>query len=250
MMIFDKNKESLTVNKDFNNNIPDFSRRKKALKIILSLLVISLIILAIQLFYIDDLSYLQGNLAIINSFIAFILLFIYITLTADMYVTIKRIKEREKVEVPNEFRVDAFKQTYFIILYTIILIIFIFIFVLSIVFKIGIFGIIFSILGIGIFSCFLSIMIKSRKYSLEVRNRNIKVLYKNQEIEVLEIKDIPFVAFFGSGKEKVKKGDYPIMEICNIKGEILRIPLSLKNYWLMKKYFLKYAIEISDTYKN
>jgi len=38
MMIFDKNKESLTVNKDFNNNIPDFARRKKALKIILSLL--------------------------------------------------------------------------------------------------------------------------------------------------------------------------------------------------------------------
>jgi len=218
-MIFHRNKESFTVNKDFNNNIPDFSRRKKALKIILSLLVISLIILAVQLFYIDDLSYLQENLAIINSFVAFILLFIYIMLTADMYVTIKRIKEREKVEVPNEFRVDAFKQTYFI-------------------------------LGIGIFSYFLSVMIKSRKYSLEVRNRNIKVLYKNQEIEVLEIKDIPFVAFFGSGKEKVKKGDYPIMEICNIKGEILRIPLSLRNYWLMKKYFLKYAVETSDTYKN
>ena len=121
MMIFDKNKESLTVNKDFNNNIPDFSRRKKALKIILSLLVISLIILAVQLFYIDDLSYLQGNLTIINSFIAFILLFLYITLTADMYVTIKRIKEREKIEVPNEFRVDGLKQTYFIILYLIVL---------------------------------------------------------------------------------------------------------------------------------
>ena len=236
------------MNKDFDNNIPDFSRRKKALKIILSLLVISLIILAVQLFYTDNLSYLQGNLAIINSFVAFILLFIYIMLTADMYVSIKRIKEREKVEVPNEFRVDAFKQTYFIILYTIILIIFIFIFVLSIVFKIGIFGIVFSILGIGIFSYFLSVMIKSRKYSLEVRKRNIKVLYKNQEIEVLEIKDIPFVAFFGSGKEKVKKSDYPIMEICNIKGEILRIPLSLRNYWLMKKYFLKYRVNINDIY--
>ena len=37
-MIFDKNKESLIMNKDLNNNIPDFSRRKKALKIILSLL--------------------------------------------------------------------------------------------------------------------------------------------------------------------------------------------------------------------
>ena len=249
MMIFDKNKECFTVNKDFNNNIPDFSKRRIGLKVILFLLVISLAILVVQLFFKESLSFTQGNLAIINSFVAFILLFLYITLTADMYVTIKRIKEREKVEVPNEFRVDAFKQTYFIVLDTVILIIFIFILVLSIVFKIGIFGIIFSILGIGIFSYFLSIMIKSRKYSLEVRNRNIKVLYKNQEIEVLEIKDIPFVAFFGSGKEKVKKGDYPIMEICNIKGEILRIPLSLRNYWLMKKYFLKYAVEISDTYE-
>ena len=238
------------MSKDFDNNIPNFATRKKVLKLILFLLVVSLAILVVQLFFKESLSFTQGNLAIINSFIAFILLFIYIMLTADMYVTIKRIKEREKVEVPNEFRVDAFKQTYFIVLDTVILIIFIFIFVLSIVFKIGIFGIIFSLLGIGIFSYFLSVMIKSRKYSLEVRNRNIKVLYKNQEIEVLEIKDIPFVAFFGSGKEKVKKGDYPIMEICNIKGEILRIPLSLRNYWLMKKYFLKYAVETSDTYKN
>ena len=238
------------MNKNFDNNILDFTKRKKALKLILFLLVISLVVLVVQLFFKDSLSFSEGNLTIINSFIAFILLFIYITLTADMYVSIKRIKERKNVEVPNEFRVDAFKQTYFIVLDTVILIIFIFIFVLSIVFKIGIFGIIFSLLGIGIFSYFLSVMIKSRKYSLEVRNRNIKVLYKNQEIEVLEIKDIPFVAFFGSGKEKVKKGDYPIMEICNIKGEILRIPLSLRNYWLMKKYFLKYAVEISDTYEN
>ena len=237
------------MNKESDSNIPDFSTRKKVLKLILFLLIISLAILVVQLFFKESLSFTQGNLAIINSFIAFILLFLYITLAADMYVSIKRIKEREKIEVPNEFRVDAFKQTYFIVSDTVILIIFIFILVLSVVFKIGIFGIIFSLFGIGIFSYFLSAMIKSRKYSLEVRNRNIKVLYKNQEIEVLEIKDIPFVAFFGSGKEKVKKGDYPIMEICNIKGEILRIPLSLKNYWLMKKYFLKYAVEISDTYE-
>ena len=181
------------MNNDFNNNIPDFSTRKKVLKLILFLLIISLAILVVQLFFKESLSFTQGNLAIINSFIAFILLFIYIMLTADMYVTIKRIKEREKVEVPNEFRIDAFKQTYFIILYTVILIIFIFILVLSVVFKIGIFGIIFSLFGISIFSYFLSAMIKSRKYSLEVQNRNIKVLYKNQEIEVLEIKDMLFL---------------------------------------------------------
>ena len=236
------------MNNDFNSNIPDFSTRKKVLKIILFLLIISLAILVVQLFFKESLSFTQGNLVIINSFVAFILLFLYIVLIADMYVSIKRIKEREKVELSNEFRVDAFKQTYFLISDTVILIIFIFILVLSVVFKIGIFGIIFSLFGISIFSYFLSAMIKSRKYSLEVQNRNIKVLYKNQEIEVLEIKDIPFVAFFGSGKEKVKKSDYPIMEICNIKGEILRIPLSLRNYWLMKKYFLRYRVNVNDIY--
>ena len=236
------------MSKDFDNNIPNFTTRKKVLKLILFLLVVSLAILVVQLFFKESLSFTQGNLAIINSFVAFILLFLYIVLIADMYVSIKRIKEREKIEVPNEFRVDAFKQTYFLISDTVILIIFIFILVLSVVLKIGIFGIIFALFGIGIISYFLSIMIKSRKYSLEVQNRNIKVLYKNQEIEVLEIKDIPFVAFFGSGKEKVKKGDYPIMEICNIKGEILRIPLSLRNYWLMKKYFLKYRVNVNDIY--
>mgnify|MGYP006953367624 CR=1 FL=1 len=238
------------MSKDFDNNIPNFATRKKVLKLILFLLVVSLAILVVQLFFKESLSFTQGNLAIINSFVAFILLFLYIVLIADMYVSIKRIKEREKVELPNEFRVDAFKQTYFLISDTVILIIFIFILVLSVVFKIGIFGIIFSLFGISIFSYFLSAMIKSRKYSLEVQNRNIKVLYKNQEIGAFKIGDISFVGFSGSRGQEVKKGDYPIMEICNIKGEILRIPLSLKNYWLMKKYFLKYAVEISDTYEN
>ena len=97
------------MSKDFDNNIPDFTTRKKNLKLILFLLVISLAILVVQLFFKESLSFVQGNLTIINSFVAFILLFLYITLTADMYVTIKRIKEREKIEVPNEFRVDGFK---------------------------------------------------------------------------------------------------------------------------------------------
>ena len=83
------------MNKDFDNNIPDFTTRKKVLKLILFLLVISLAILVVQLFFKESLSFVQGNLTIINSFVAFILLFLYITLTADMYVTIKRIKYRD-----------------------------------------------------------------------------------------------------------------------------------------------------------
>ena len=237
------------MNKNFDNNILDFTKRKKALKLILFLLVISLVVLVVQLFFKDSLSFSEGNLTIINSFVAFILLFLYITLTADMYVTIKRIKEREKIEVPNEFRVDGFKQTYFIILYIIVLLS-----ALALVFASIITGqnIVMTLMGIVItiiVSTYIYSMIKNTKFSLEVKNKNIKIFYKNQEIGTFEIEDISFVAFSGSGGQKVKKGDYPIMAVYSLRGEeFLRMPLSLRNYWLMKKYFLKYNIDIEDSY--
>lgn len=235
------------MDKDFDNNIPDFTKRKIALKMILLLLVISLVVLVIQLFFKESLSFAQGNFVIINSFIAFILLFLYITLTADMYVTIKRIKEREKIEVPNEFKIDSLKQTYFIILYIIVLLSALALVFASIITDQHIIMILVSIVIVIIVSNFIYSMIKSRKYSLEVKNRNIKVFYKNQEIGTFEMQDISFVAFSGSGGQKVKKGDYPIMAVYSLRGEeFLRIPLSLRNYWLMKKYFLKYNIDIED----
>ena len=237
------------MNKDFDNNIPDFTKRKIALKMILLLLVISLVVLVIQLFFKESLSFAQGNFVIINSFIAFILLFLYITLTADMYITIKRIKEREKIEVPNEFKIDSLKQTYFIILYIIVLLSALALVFASIITDQHIIMILVSIVIVIIVSNFIYSMIKSRKYSLEVKNRNIKVFYKNQEIVTFEMQDISFVAFSGSGGQKVKKGDYPIMAVYSLRGEeFLRIPLSLRNYWLMKKYFLKYNIDIEDAY--
>ena len=237
------------MDKDFDNNIPDFTKRKIALKMILLLLVISLVVLVIQLFFKESLSFAQGNFVIINSFIAFILLFLYITLTADMYVTIKRIKEREKIEVPNEFKVDSLKQTYFIILYIIVLLSVLALVFASIITDQHIIMILVSIVIVIIVSNFIYSMIKSRKYSLEVKNRNIKVFYKNQEIGTFEMQDISFVAFSGSGGQKVKKGDYPIMAVYSLRGEeFLRIPLSLRNYWLMKKYFLKYNVDIEDAY--
>ena len=237
------------MNKDFDNNIPDFTKRKIALKMILLLLVISLVVLVIQLFFKESLSFAQGNFVIINSFIAFILLFLYITLTADMYITIKRIKEREKIEVPNEFKIDSLKQTYFIILYIIVLLSALALVFASIITDQHIIMILVSIVIVIIVSNFIYSMIKSRKYSLEVKNRNIKVFYKNQEIGTFEMQDISFVAFSGSGGQKVKKGDYPIMAVYSLRGEeFLRIPLSLRNYWLMKKYFLKYNADIEDAY--
>ena len=85
------------------------------------------------------------------------------------------MKEREKIEVSNEFRVDGLKQTYFIILYLIVLLS-----ALALVFASIITGqhIIMTLMGIVItiiVSTYIYNMIKNRKFSLEVKNKNIKI---------------------------------------------------------------------------
>lgn len=239
------------MSQDFDNNIPDFSKRKTALKILLFLSLISLFILVIQLTYIDELSPLQANLTIINSFVLFILVFLYIILKVGMHATIGRIKEREKVLLPNEFRVDAARQTHLIITYLLPLPIYILVLVASISENVDIFIMLFSLGAILAYSYFLYSTIKSRKYSLEVKDKTITTFYKNKETGRFTIEDIAFVAFSGSGKTKVKIGDYAIMKIISFRAEkFLEIPLSLKNYWLMKKYFLKHNVNIGDIYNQ
>lgn len=239
------------MSQDFDNNIPDFSKRKTALKILLFLSLISLFILVIQLTYIDELSPLQANLTIINSFVLFVLVFLYIILKVGMHATIGRIKEREKVQLPNEFRVDAARQTHLIITYLLPLPIYILVLVASISENVDIFIMLFSLGAILAYSYFLYSTIKSRKYSLEVKDKTITTFYKNKETGRFTIEDIAFVAFSGSGKTKVKIGDYAIMKIISFKAEkFLEIPLSLKNYWLMKKYFLKHNVNIGDIYNQ
>lgn len=239
------------MSQDFDNNIPDFSKRKTALKILLFLSLISLFILVIQLTYIDELSPLQANLTIINSFVLFVLVFLYIILKVGMHATIGRIKEREKVQLPNEFRVDAARQTHLIITYLLPLPIYILVLVASISENVDIFIMLFSLGAILAYSYFLYSTIKSRKYSLEVKDKTITTFYKNKETGKFTIEDIAFVAFSGSGKTKVKIGDYAIMKIISFRAEkFLEIPLSLKNYWLMKKYFLKHNVNIGDIYNQ
>ena len=239
------------MSQDFDNNIPDFSKRKTALKILLFLSLISLFILVIQLTYIDELSPLKANLTIINSFVLFILVFLYIILKVGMHATIGRIKEREKVQLPNEFRVDAARQTHLIITYLLPLPIYILVLVASISENVDIFIMLFSLGAILAYSYFLYSTIKSRKYSLEVKDKTITTFYKNKETGRFTIEDIAFVAFSGSGKTKVKIGDYAIMKIISFRAEkFLEISLSLKNYWLMKKYFLKHNVNMDDIYNQ
>ena len=52
------------------------------------------------------------------------------------------------------------------------------------------------------------------------------------------------IGFF---RNKEKSGNYPLMQLFDFKGkEFFGITLSIKDYWLMKKYFLKYNVKTDD----
>ena len=131
-----------------------------------------------------------------------------------MYVTIKRIKEREKIEVPNEFRVDGLKQTYFIILYLIVLLS-----ALALVFASIITGqhIIMTLMGIVItIYCFylsFTVWIKIENLLWKLKIKILKIFYKNQVIgDFWNRRTISFVAFFLEVEDKKvkKRENYPI----------------------------------------
>ena len=110
---------------------------------------------------------------------------------------------------------------------------------------------------------------KAGRYSIDVMEKNIRILFKNQEISSFNVEKVAFVKFSGA-KNKVnvylietiltifidrhrsfrnedESRNTPLMQLFDFKGkEIFRISLSIKDYWLMKKYFLKYNVKTED----
>ena len=114
---------------------------------------------------------------------------------------------------------------------------------------------------------------KAGRYSIDVMEKNIRILFKNQEISSFNVENVAFVKFSGA-KNKVSvylieiilnifvrhidsyRRSYrnedelrssPFMRLFDFKGkEFFKTSLSIKDYWLMKKYFLKYNVKTED----
>ena len=103
--------------------------------------------------------------------------------------------------------------------------------------------------------------------------KNIRIIFKNQEISSFNVENVAFVKFSGA-KNKVSvylieiilnifvrhidsyRRSYrnedelrssPFMRLFDFKGkEFFKTSLSIKDYWVMKKYFLKYNVKTED----
>ena len=244
------------MNKDFDNNIPILTKKKESLKVILVLFLIFLAFLGLEIYY----ESLSGFIAMTAIFASILL--VWLTISAiNIYSITKIVKYRDNTVVPDEFQISSPKHIFMLIILIIFLV---YIIPENIMdpsenvfqkFKYPICLIIIFILIYRIY--------KAGRYSINIMKKNIKILFKNQEISYFNVENIAFVKFsrtekkatffllgdliIGFFRNKEKSGNYPLMQLFDFKGkEFFGITLSIKDYWLMKKYFLKYNVKTED----
>lgn len=255
------------MNKDLNNNIPIITKKKEISKVILVLMFFFLAFLGFGKYYKAPFPLLIGI-----ALLLFILLLYLFILLSDIYFIKKMIKYRDNTVVPDEFQIRPPKHIFMLII-AIILLAYLIVYIIpkSImtldknIFKLIIVLIIFFI---GIYRIY-----KAGRYSIDVMEKNIRILFKNQEISSFNVENVAFVKFSGA-KNKVSvylieiilnifvrhidsyRRSYrnedelrssPFMRLFDFKGkEFFKTSLSIKDYWLMKKYFLKYNVKTED----
>ena len=255
------------MNKDLNNNIPIITKKKEISKVILVLMFFFLAFLGFGKYYEAPFPLLIGI-----ALLLFILLLYLFILLSDIYFIKKMIKYRDNTVVPDEFQIRPPKHIFMLII-AIILLAYLIVYIIpkSImtldknIFKLIIVLIIFFI---GIYRIY-----KAGRYSIDVMEKNIRILFKNQEISSFNVENVAFVKFSGA-KNKVSvylieiilnifvrhidsyRRSYrnedelrssPFMRLFDFEGkEFFKISLSIKDYWVMKKYFLKYNVKTED----
>lgn len=254
------------MNKDFDNNIPILTKKKEISKVILVLFFFFLAFLGFGKYYKAPFPLLIGI-----ALLLFILLLYLFILLSDIYFILRMIKYRDNTIVPEEFQISPPKRIFMLII----------LIILSVCFTVYIIPESIMDPSENLFQkfkyliCLIIIFIviyriyKAGRYSIDVMEKNIRILFKNQEISSFNVEKVAFVKFSGA-KNKVnvylietiltifidrhrsfrnedESRNTPLMQLFDFKGkEIFRISLSIKDYWLMKKYFLKYNVKTED----
>ena len=258
------------MNKDLNNNIPILTKKKEILKVILVLFFFFLAFLGFGKYHKAPFPLLIGI-----ALLLFILLLFLVILVSDIYFILRMIKYRDNTIVPEEFQISPPKRIFMLII----------LIILSVCFTVYIIPESIMDPSENLFQkfkyliCLIIIFIviyriyKAGRYSIDVMEKNIRILFKNQEISSFNVENVAFVKFSGA-KNKVSvylieiilnifvrhidsyRRSYrnedelrssPFMRLFDFKGkEFFKTSLSIKDYWVIKKYFLKYNVKTDD----
>ena len=235
--------------------IPNLARQRKFNKVILYILLLLTVISLIQLPLLDRTSYYQMLFFLFSSVSLLPLLVIWIGVALNIYFTEKTLKELEEVELTNEFEIKSLKENF-----TFFFFIFIFVFLILVTylqvhksFKWFSYRELFPfilIVAVTIYNLYIFFKkLKNRKYSLNINGKNISILYKNNEIDLIKTDSIDCVEFYAKRLRNKKKEIKPTIQIFNKEHKALvEMTISIKDYYLLKKYFEKYNVKVEDDF--
>ena len=235
--------------------IPNLARQRKFNKVILYIMLLLTVISLIQLPFLDRTSYNQMLFFLFSSVSLLPLLVIWTGVALNIYFTEKTLKELEEVQLTNEFEIKSLKENF-----TSFFFIFIFIFLFSVIYlhidkllKWFSYKELFPfilIIAVTIYNLYIFFKkLKNSKYSLNINGKNISILYKNNEIDLIKIDNIDCVEFYAKRLRNRKKEIKPTIQIFNKEHKALvEMTISIKDYYLLKKYFEKYNVEVEDDF--
>ena len=248
-------KRGFIFDEKLNIFIPNLARQRKFNKVILYILLLLTVISLIQLPFLDRTSYYQMLFFLFSSVSLLPLLVIWTGVALNIYFTEKTLKELEEVELINEFEIKSLKENF-----TSFFFIFIFVFLILVtylqvhkLFKWFSYRELFPfilIVAVTIYNLYILFKkLKNRKYSLNINGKNISILYKNNEIDLIKTDNIDCVEFYAKRLRNRKKEIKPTIQIFNKEHKALvEMTVSIKDYYLLKKYFEKYNVEVEDDF--
>lgn len=242
-------------NDKLNAHVPDLTGQKKAVKIIGYILLILIMACLIQFYFSERASLIKMGILVFSIVLIPILLIVYFVFALNIRFVEKRMKEIEEIELSSEFEVKSLRKNMKILFNIVMLAILAYVLFIHIIlllrertFKHILFIIFMIVLLIFNGYEFLK-MLKNRKYSLSVNSRTVNILYNNTEINSVKIDDIGSVKFYAVSTEKRVKESKPTMQIFDkAEKKLLEISISVKDYYLLKKYFIKNDVVIYDSF--
>ena len=238
-----------------NMFIPNLDRQRKFNKVIFYILLLLTVISLIQLPFLNKTSYNQMLFFLFSSVSILPLLVIWIGVALNIYFTKKKLKELEEVELTNEFEIKSLRKNF-----TFFFFIFVFIFLILVIYlhvdkllKWFSYKELFPfilIVVVTIYNLYIFYKkLKNRKYSLKINGKNISILYKNNEIDLIKTDNIDCVEFYAKRLRNRKKEIKPTIQIFNKEHKALvEMTISIKDYYLLKKYFTKHNVEVEDDF--
>ena len=235
--------------------IPNIARQRKFNKVIFYILLLLTVISLIQLPFLDRTSYYQMLFFLFSSVSLLPLLVIWIGVALNIYFKEKTLKELEEVELTNEFEIKSLKEnfTFFLFLFVLIFLILVIYLHIDKLFKWFSYRELFPfilIVAVTIYNLYIFFKkLKNRKYSLNINGKNISILYKNNEIDLIKTDNIDCVEFYAKRLRNRKKDIKPTIQIFNKEHKsLVEMTVSIKDYYLLKKYFEKYNVEVEDDF--